>query len=218
MLGRSPIFKPHLCPLSHFLNLTQSQTLPSQTTSTQPFIHPPQYRYTLTQAFLPLFALLSTTLQNPRTKATHHPQPNLKASCLRVAFTAKMHHSPDTIMFTFLVLLVLGLISPSAASPITDLIAASQSISIPPVHNGTLLPPSGAVTSLTSRGQQDWTLNLYWQSRQDGSYVSMPVCDTNYEDGNMCSVGYFTAKYMSSVGSSSLTLPPNPSFSTLTIN
>ena len=129
-----------------------------------------------------------------------------------------MHHSSGTSIFAFLVLLVLNLISPSASSPITDLIAASQSqsISIPPVHNGTLVPPSGALTSvkLNHRQQKDWTLKIYWQSQEDGSYVPMSICDTNYEDGNMCSVGYFTSKYLSSVGFSSLTLPfskPPPS-------
>jgi hypothetical protein len=207
LLGRIPIFKPRLQPPFTSFNLTHSQRLPSQPTSTLPFIRPLQYRYTLTQVFLHLFALLSTALQSPSSKATHHLHPNLKASCLRVSFALKMHHSPGTTLFAFLVVLVLALISPSVASPITDLVAASQSISIPPVHNGTLVPPSGAVTSLTSRQQKDWTLNLYWQSQEDGSYVPMSVCDTNYEDGNMCSVGYFTSKYLSSVGFSFLILP-----------
>jgi hypothetical protein len=118
-----------------------------------------------------------------------------------------MHRSPGSSLFAFLVLLLLGLISTSAASPITDFVAASQSISIPLVHNGTIIPPSGALTSLTSRQQQDWVMNLYWQSQQDGSYVPMPVCDTNYEDGNMCSVGYFTSTYLSTVSFSSLIFP-----------
>lgn len=123
-----------------------------------------------------------------------------------------MHPSPSSSLLVFLVLLLLSLISPSATSPITELVAASQSISIPPVHNGTLVPPSGALTSvkLTPRQQKDWTLNIYWQSQEDGSYVPMSICDTNYEDGNMCSVGYFTSKYLSSVSIFSPQIPPIP--------
>jgi hypothetical protein len=121
-----------------------------------------------------------------------------------------MHYSVGTKLFIFLSLLLLGLVSFSTTSPMNDFLAISQSASIPPDFNATLIPPSSSSNLMTARQQVDWTLNIYWQSQQDGSYVPIPICDTNYEDRNMCSVGYFTSDYLSYVSLPFLLPLPSP--------
>jgi len=110
-----------------------------------------------------------------------------------------MRSSTSTKLFTFVLTVLICLFTLSNAVPVNDHAAALQSISIPPIYNGTLALPGSSSNDLNAR-QGDWTLTLYWQST-NGDYVPMPICDTNYGNHGMCSVGYFTSTDLNSVHS-----------------
>jgi hypothetical protein len=96
-----------------------------------------------------------------------------------------MHRSLANKFVTFIALLLVALCSLSKASPIADGKAASEPASAPRDLN---------TVEIVRRQNQATVYATAMSGEQPGTVVELPLCIPNYDDGAMCTVGYFTAQ------------------------